>query len=118
MLSLSQRPLGSSDADHRLFVDRNSELDRVKRSPSLGLKVYVYGVRGMGKTTFLNQVQRSHPGAHYCRIKDSETSKKTLVELERVVGGQSGYAETMAMIRTLTNATPEESLAQILRQIL
>ena len=70
----------------------------------------------MGKTTFLHQVQRSHPGAHYCRIKDSEAFKGTLVEMERVVGGQSGYVKTMETIRTLINATPEESLVQVLRQ--
>ncbi len=70
----------------------------------------------MGKTTFLHQVQRSHPGAHYCRIKDSETSKKTLAELERVVVGQSGFLETMEIIRTSINAVPVKSLVQILRQ--
>ena len=67
----------------------------------------------MGKTTFLHQVHRSHPGAHYCRIKDSEAFKETLAELERIVGGQSGFMET---IRMLTYATPEDQLVQVLRQ--
>lgn len=122
MLSLSQRPLSASDADHRLFVDRNSELDRVDRSLGLGLNIYIHGARGMGKTTFLHQVHRSHPGAYYCRIKDSEVFKGTLVELERVVSSRSGFAEVMGMltsseaIRMLANATPEDQLVQILRQ--
>ena len=116
MLSLSQRPLSSSDADHRLFVDRNSELERVDRSLRLGLNVYIHGARGMGKTTFLHQVQRSHPRAHYCRIKDSEAFKGTLAKLERVVGGQSGFVTTMEAFGMLTNAMPEESLVRILRQ--
>ena len=123
MLSLSQRPLSASDADHRLFVDRNSELDRVHRSLGLGLNVYVHGARGMGKTTFLHQVHRSHPGAYYCRIKDPEVFKGTLVELERVVGRRSGLAGVTGMTLTTAeamemyaNAPPEDQLVQILRQ--
>lgn len=70
----------------------------------------------MGKTTFLHQVHRSHPGAHYCRIKDPEAFQRTLVELERVVSGQAGFVTVSETIRVLANATPEESLVQIVKQ--
>lgn len=88
MLSLSQRPLSASDADHRLFVDRNSELSRANRSLRLGLNVYVSGPPGSGRTSFLHQVQRNITEARYVRLNELESLQDKLVEIERVVQGE------------------------------
>lgn len=58
MLQLSQRPLTTSAADARLFVDRESELDTVERAVRLGFNVLVLGQRGSGKTSLLHSLRR------------------------------------------------------------
>ncbi len=88
MLSLSQRPLSSSDADHRLFVDRNSELNRANRSLQLGLNIYISGPPGSGRTSFLHQIQRNSEEARYVRLNGLESLEDKLVEIERVVQGE------------------------------
>lgn len=87
MLSLSQRPLSSSEADHQLFVDRSNELGRASRSLQLGLNIYISGPPGSGRTSFLHQIQRDKKEAHYVRLNDFESLEDKLVEIERVVQG-------------------------------
>ena len=83
MILLSQRALGTSDADHGLFVDRNRELKRVDRALKLGLNVYVYGPPGIGRTSFLRQIQRGRPEARYARLLGFDTLTERLEEVER-----------------------------------
>ena len=89
MLLLGQRPLTASDADHRLFADRSSELQRVLRALDLGLNAYVHGPPGSGRTSFLRQVERGRPDAHYVRLHGFETLADRLDEAERAVTGRS-----------------------------
>ena len=89
MLLLSQRPLTSSDADHRLFANRSSELNRVCRALDLGLNVYVWGTRGSGRTSFLHQVQRHRPESRYARLEGFESLQDQLDEAERALVGTS-----------------------------
>ena len=88
MILLSQRALGTSDADHDLFVDRNRELKRVDRALKLGLNVYVYGPPGIGRTSFLRQIQRGRPEARYARLHGFDTLTERLEEVERGLTGQ------------------------------
>ena len=89
MLLLGQRPLTASEADHELFVDRGPELQRVRRALDLGLNAYVYGPRGSGRTSFLRQVERGRPEAHYVRLHGFETLRDRLDEIERAVTGST-----------------------------
>ena len=89
MLLLSQRPLTASDADHRLFADRSSELRRVLRALDLGLNAYVHGARGSGRTSFLRQVERDRPEARYVRLHGFEALAGRLDEIERAVTGKN-----------------------------
>ena len=88
MILLSQRALGTSDADHDLFVDRNRELKRVDRALKLGLNVYVHGPPGIGRTSFLRQIQRARPDARYARLHGFDTLAERLEEVERGLTGQ------------------------------
>ena len=88
MILLSQRALGTSDADHDLFVDRNRELKRVDRALKLGLNVYVCGPPGIGRTSFLRQIQRGRPEARYARLHGFDTLTERLEEVERGLTGQ------------------------------
>lgn len=85
MLLLSQRPLSSSNADSELFVDRSSELKRVFRALDLGLNVYLWGARGSGRTSFLQQVQRNRPESRYVRLEGIEKFQEQLEEAERAL---------------------------------
>ena len=85
MLSLSQRPLGASDADHELFVNREEELARARRSLNLGLNLYVAGPPGIGRTSFLHQIQRDHSEARFIRLREFESLEDKLLEIERAV---------------------------------
>ena len=87
MLLLGQRPLTASDADHQLFADRSSELQRVSRALELGLNSYVYGPPGSGRTSFLRQIERVWPKAHYVRLFGFETLSDRLDQLELAVAG-------------------------------
>lgn len=89
MLLLGQRPLTASEADHQLFADRSSELQRVRRALDLGLNAYVHGPRGSGRTSFLRQVERGRPEARYVRLHGFETLKDRLDEVQRAVTGSS-----------------------------
>ena len=107
MLLLGQRPLTASDADHRLFVDRSVELQRVRRALSLGFSAYVYGPRGSGRTSFLRQVERDWPDARYVRLHGLETLTDRLDEIERAVTGSNALeryrpAPVTEMFRTLS----------------
>lgn len=83
MILLGQRALGTSDVDHRLFVDRSAELKRVQRALKLGLNVYVHGPRGIGRTSFLRQIERNWPEARYARLHGFGTLTERLDEVER-----------------------------------
>ena len=83
MLLLSQRALGTSDIDPALFVDRSLELRRVRRALRLGLNVYVHGPPGIGRTSFLRQVQRYSPEARYARLMGFDGLAERLDEIER-----------------------------------
>lgn len=87
MLLLGQRPLTASDADHQLFADRTSELHRVARALNLGLNAYVYGPPGSGRTSFLRQIERAHPEAHYVRLYGFNTLSDRLDQIELAVTG-------------------------------
>lgn len=57
MLQLTQRPLTASDADARLFVDREAELSAIERALGLGFNVFLSGPAGSGKTSTLRRVE-------------------------------------------------------------
>ncbi len=57
MLQISQRPLTGSSADRELFVDRISELDRLKKACQLGFNIIVLAERGAGVTSLMRQYQ-------------------------------------------------------------
>lgn len=90
MLLLGQRPLTASDADHHLFADRSSELQRVRRVLDLGLNAYVHGPPGSGRTSLLRQVERGRPAARYVRLHGFETLADRLDQVERAVTGKNG----------------------------
>ena len=85
MLSLSQRPLTASYADHRLFVGREEELDQVLQSLRLKLNVYVTGPLGIGRTSFLRQIQRQQPDSFYVRLNTANDVDDALNELSRIL---------------------------------
>ena len=85
MILLGQRPLTASDADHRLFANRSSELQRVQRALDLGLNAYVWGSPGSGRTSFLRQVERTRSDARYVRLHGLETLSARLDEVERAL---------------------------------
>ena len=58
MLQISQRPLSGSDADRRLFVDRDEETAAVLRALNLGFNVLVVGDPKSGRTSLLRHVER------------------------------------------------------------
>ena len=116
MLLLGQRPLTASDADQRLFADRTSELQRVRRALDLGLNAYVHGPPGSGRTSFLRQVERDRPEACYVRLHGFETLEDRLDQVERAVTGSnvlerprsSPFAETFkAFATTEVKAAPD-----------
>ena len=116
MLLLGQRPLTASDADHSLFADRSSELQRVRRALDLGLNAYVHGPPGSGRTSFLRQVERDRPEACYVRLHGFETLEDRLDQVERAVTGSnvlerprpSPFAETFkAFATTEVKAAPD-----------
>ena len=89
MLLLGQRPLTASDADHHLFANRSSELQRVRRGLDLGLNAYVHGPPGSGRTSFLRQVEHGRPKARYVRLHGFETLADRLDGIERAVTGSN-----------------------------
>ena len=116
MLLLGQRPLTASDADQRLFADRTSELQRVRRALDLGLNAYVHGPPGSGRTSFLRQVERDRPEACYVRLHGFETLEDRLDQVERAVTRSnvlerprpSPFAETFkAFATTEVKAAPD-----------
>lgn len=58
MLQISQRPLSGSDADQRLFVDREQETGAILRALDLGFNVLVLGDPKSGRTSLLRHVER------------------------------------------------------------
>lgn len=58
MLQISQRPLSGSDADQRLFVDRDEETSAVLRALDLGFNVLVLGDPKSGRTSLLRHTER------------------------------------------------------------
>src|SRR5680860_1600025 len=58
MLQISQRPLSGSDADQRLFVDRDEETSAVQRALDLGFNVLVLGDPKSGRTSLLRHTER------------------------------------------------------------
>ena len=89
MLLLGQRPLTASDADHQLFADRSSELQRVRRALDLGLNAYIHGPPGSGRTSFLRQVERDRPEARYVRLHGFETLADRLDQIQLAVTGSN-----------------------------
>ena len=57
ILQLTQRALTASDADAKLFVDRDAELATIERSLDLKFNVYLAGPAGSGKTSTLRRLQ-------------------------------------------------------------
>ncbi len=88
MILLGQRALSSSDADSQLFSNRSAELRRTLRALHLGLNIYVHGPPGIGRTSFLRQIQRAIPEARYVRLHGFETLTERLDEIERGLVGQ------------------------------
>jgi len=58
MLQISQRPLSGSDADRRLFADREQETAAVLRALDLGFNVLVVGDPKSGRTSLLRHLER------------------------------------------------------------
>ncbi len=107
MLLLGQRPLTASEADHQLFANRSSELQRVRRALDLGLNSYVFGPPGSGRTSFLRQIERAYPEAHYIRLYGFETLTDRLDQVELAVTGaplkrtrRSSFADAFAAMST------------------
>ena len=107
MLLLGQRPLTASDADHQLFANRSSELHRVSRALDLGLNAYVHGPPGSGRTSFLRQIERARPEAHYVRLFGVETLADRLDQVELAVTGvplkrtrRSQWADALSVMST------------------
>lgn len=88
MLLLGQRPLTASDADHQLFANRSDELKRLCRALDLGLNIYMWGPRGVGRTSLLHQVQRLRPDSRYVRLEGFKNLTERLDEVERVLSGK------------------------------
>jgi DNA-binding transcriptional ArsR family regulator len=57
MLQLTQRALTASEADAKLFVDRDAELATIERALDLRFSVYLSGPAGSGKTSTLHRLQ-------------------------------------------------------------
>ena len=49
----------------------------------MGLNVYVHGPRGIGRTSFLRQIERGRPEARYARLHGFDTLTERLDEVER-----------------------------------
>ncbi|MDE0699786.1 MAG: helix-turn-helix domain-containing protein [Acidimicrobiaceae bacterium] len=49
----------------------------------MGLNVYLHGPRGIGRTSFLRQIERSRPEARYARLHGFDTLTERLDEVER-----------------------------------
>ena len=54
----------------------------------MGLNVYVHGPRGIGRTSFLRQIERDSPEARYARLFGFETLTERLDEVERRLTNQ------------------------------
>lgn len=88
MLQISQRPLTGSSADRELFVDRMSELDRLKKASQLGFNIIVLAERGAGVTSLMRQYQvwfeewgeESYPARCYFVNGDRASNLKELVD--------------------------------------
>ena len=52
------------------------------RALKLGLNVYVHGPPGIGRTSFLRQIQRERPEARYARLHGFGTLIERLEEVE------------------------------------
>ena len=125
MLLLGQRPLTASEADHRLFADRSSELQRVRRGLDLGLNAYVHGPPGSGRTSFQRQVERDRPEARYVRLHGSETLADRIDEIERAVTGSnalqrprpSPFAEVFKAVSTTEVKTAADPLRYLRRAV-
>lgn len=89
MFLFGQRPLTASKADHRLFANRSSELKRVCRALELGFNAYVYGPPGIGKTSFLRQIQHRLLAARYVRLEGLGSLQDRLNEIEGALSQQS-----------------------------
>ena len=59
VMQLGERSLTASEADGRLFTDRDAELAAAERALGLGFNVYVSGPAGSGRTSFLQRL-RAH----------------------------------------------------------
>ena len=90
MLSLSQRPLTASHADFQLFVDRENEIDQALQSLRLGLNVYVTGPPGIGRTSFLRQIQRQQADSCFVRLNQVSSIDEALHELCRILDERDG----------------------------
>ena len=120
MLLLGQRPLTASDADHQLFADRTSELHRVSRTLDLGLNAYVHGPPGSGRTSFLRQIERAHPEAHYVRLYGFDTLSDRLDQVELAVTGvplkRTGPSQ-LAQVLKFGSTTETKIVADPLRHL-
>ena len=124
MLLLGQRPLTASDADHQLFANRSSELHRVSRALDLGLNAYVHGPPGSGRTSFLRQIERAWPKAHYVRLYGFETLSERLDQVELAVTGTalkrtrpSPFAEAFRAMSTTETRTVADPLRHLKKAV-
>ncbi len=104
MLQLSQRPLTASTVDGELFVDRETELELLRRSYDLRLNTLLLGARGVGVTSlarrFQRQVEDSGGRAFYVDGGSSDSVEDLVEAIRRVIKGSRTTAPGSEAIET------------------
>jgi DNA-binding transcriptional ArsR family regulator len=107
MLQISQRPLSASEADARLFVDREEETSAALRALELGFNVLVLGGPKSGRTSFLRHVERTAAaGGRHTAFVDAQThpGSASIVQALRAALGGGSPANPIPSETTLTEA--------------
>lgn len=90
MIQLSQRPLTTSAADRKLFVNREEELSRLQRAVGLRFNTLLLGERGSGRSSLLRQLKRRLANGRPAFYVDATRFDEGNDLLQEVVGVVSG----------------------------